>query len=181
LAPCSEATRASKAATGPPGGLGNPGAAARSPPAAARVAEGHDRSHLRRPRLGRRPYAVERGSGPEDDPPAAAGARPLGLHPTTPEVESARRLGFVPTRLVVAPDGDAACALHDHQLTRLGLDGGPDRSVARPERGPALAVTRDRVYVSSAYGPELWAFRPRDGRLVATIRVGQVPAELLSS
>jgi hypothetical protein len=80
----------------------------------------------------------------------------------------------------VAPDGDAVYALHDHHLTRLGLDGGPDRSVALPERGLALAVTRERVYVSSAYGPELWAFRPRDGRLVATIRVGQVPADLVT-
>jgi len=52
--------------------------------------------------------------------------------------------------------------------------------VALPERGLALAVTRERVYVSSAYGPELWAFRPRDGRLVATIRVGQVPADLVT-
>ena len=132
-------------------------------------------------RLGRRLYAVERLSGPEDEPPATAGARLLGLHPTTLEVESERRLGFVPTRLVVAPDGDAAYALHDHRLTRLGLDGGPDWSVALPERGLALAVTRDRVYVSSAYGPELWAVRRRDGRLVATIRVGQVAPDLLTS
>jgi len=80
----------------------------------------------------------------------------------------------------VAPDGDAVYALHIHHLTRLGLDGGPDRSVALPGRGLALAVTRSRVYVSSAYGPELWAFRPRDGRLVATIRVGQVPADLVT-
>ena len=132
-------------------------------------------------RLGRRLYAVERLSGPEDDPPAAVGARLLGLHPTTLEVESERRLAFVPARLVVAPDGDAVYALHDHRLTRLGLDGGPDRSVALPERGLALAVTRERVYVSSAYGPELWAFRRRDGRLVATIRVGQVAADLVTS
>jgi hypothetical protein len=129
-------------------------------------------------RLGRRLYAVERLSGPEDEPPAAVGARLLGLHPTTLEVESERRLDFVPSRLVVAPDGDVAYALHDHQLTRLGLDGSPDRSVTLPERGLALAVTRERVYVSSAYGPELWAVRRRDGRLLATLRVGQVPADL---
>ena len=88
----------------------------------------------------------------------------LGLHPTTLEVESERRLDFVPARLVVAPDGDVAYALHDHRLTRLGLAGGPDRSVALPERGLALAVGRDRVYVSSASSGEVWAFRRPDGR-----------------
>jgi hypothetical protein len=96
-------------------------------------------------------------------------------------VECERRVGFVPARLVVAPDGDVAYALHDHRVTRLGLAGGPDRSVVLPERGLALAVTRDRLYVSSAYGPELWAFRRRDGRLVGTIRVGQVATDLLAS
>ena len=132
-------------------------------------------------RQGRRLYAVEHLSGPEDDPPQAAGARLLGLHPTTLEVESERLLDVAPTRLVVAPEGDAAYALHDHRLTRLGLDGGPDRSLALPEPGLALAVTRDRVYVSSASGPELWAFRRRDGRLVATLRVGASAADLLVS
>ena len=81
----------------------------------------------------------------------------------------------------MAPDGDVAYALHDLSLTRLGLAGGPDRSVALPERGLALAVARDRVYVSSAYGPELWAFRRRDGRLVATLRVGPSAADLVLS
>jgi hypothetical protein len=132
-------------------------------------------------RLGRRLYVVERLSSPLDDPPGPPRGRLLGLHPTTLEVESDRPLDALPTRLVVAADGDAAYALHDHTLTRLGLDGGPDRSVALPERGLALAVTRDRVYVSSAYGPELWAFRRRDGRLVATIRVGQVATDLITS
>ena len=132
-------------------------------------------------RLGRRLYAIERLAGPEDEPPAAVGARLLGLHPTTLEVESERRLDFVPTRLAVAPDGDVAYALHDHRLTRLGLAGGPDRSVALPERGLALAVAGDRVYVSSAYGPQLWAFRPRDGRLLATLPVGAPATALLGS
>ena len=132
-------------------------------------------------RQGRRLYAIERLSGPEDDPPAAAGARLLGLHPTTLEVESERLLGFVPTRLVVAPDGDVAYALHDLSLTRLGLDGGPDRSVALPERGLALAVGRDQVYVSSASGAEVWAFRRRDGRLLATLPGGASAADLLWS
>ena len=36
----------------------------------------------------RRLYAVERLSGPEDEPPAPVRARLLGLHPTTLEVES---------------------------------------------------------------------------------------------
>jgi hypothetical protein len=127
----------------------------------------------------RRLYAVERLSSPEDEPPAPVRARLLGLHPTTLEVESARPLDFVPTRLAVAPDGEVAYALHDHTLTRLGPAGGPDRSVALPERGLALAVGRERVYVSSASGREVWAFRRRDGRLVATLRVGQVPTDLL--
>ena len=105
----------------------------------------------------------------------------LGLHPTTLEVESARPFGGGLQRLAVAPDGDAAYALHDATLTRLGLAGGPDRSVALPGRGRAPAVTRDRVYVSSASGPELWAVRRRDGRLVATLPVGRAAAELLLS
>jgi hypothetical protein len=129
----------------------------------------------------RRLYAVERLSGPEDEPPAPVRARLLGLHPATLEVESARPLGFVPTRLVVAPDGEVAYALHDRTLTRLGPAGGPDRSVALPERGLALAVGRERVYVSSAYGREVWALRRRDGRLVATLRAGRSPADLLVS
>ena len=104
----------------------------------------------------------------------------LGLHPATLELESERPLDVVPVRLVVAPDGDAAYALHDHSLTRVDLAGGGDRRLALlPARGLALAVAGDRVYVSSAYGPELWAFRRRDGRLVATLRVGQVPTDLL--
>ena len=105
-------------------------------------------------RLGRRLYAVERLAGPEDDPPRAAGARLLGLHPTTLEVESERPLDFVPARLVVAPDGDVAYALHDHRLTRLGLAGGPDRSVALPARGLALAV-------AARPGVRLQRLRPR--------------------
>jgi hypothetical protein len=132
-------------------------------------------------RQGRRLYAVERRSGPEDDPPQVEGARLLGLHPATLEIESERPLPFVPARLVVAPEGDAAYALHGHHLTRLALAGGPDGSVALPERGLALAVGRDRVYVSSAYGPQVWAFRRRDGRLVATLRAGPAPADLLLS
>jgi hypothetical protein len=132
--------------------------------------------------LGRRLYAVERLAGPEDE---AAGPPPrgrvLGLHPTTLEVESARPLDGGPQRLAVAPDGEAAYALTDGTLTRLGLAGEPDRSVVLPGRGLALAVTRDRVYVSSAHGPELWAVRRRDGRLVATLPVGRFAAELLLS
>ena len=81
----------------------------------------------------------------------------------------------------MAPDGEVAYALHDHTLTRLGPTGGSDRSVALPERGLALAVGHERVYVSSAYGREVWAFRRRDGRLVATLPVGQSPADLLVS
>jgi hypothetical protein len=105
------------------------------------------------------------------------------VHPVQPGARpgSERDLAFVPTRLVVAPGGEAAYALHGHRLTRLGLAGGPDRSVALPERGLALAVGRERVYVSSAYGPEVWAFRRRDGLLVATIRAGQSPADLVTS
>jgi hypothetical protein len=129
--------------------------------------------------LGRRLYAVERLAGPEDEAPGGTWARLLGLHPATLEVERERPLDAVPTRLAVAPDGEVAYALHDFTLTRLGLAGGPDRSVALPGRGLALAVAGDRVYVSSASGPELWAFRRRDGRLVATLRVGQVPTDLL--
>jgi hypothetical protein len=129
----------------------------------------------------RRLYAVERLSSPEDEPPAPVRARLLGLHPATLEVESARPLDFVPTRLVVAPDGEVAYALHDRTLTRLGPTGGPDRSVALPERGLALAVGRERVYVSNAYGREVWAFRRRDGRLVATLRAGLSPADLVTS
>ena len=53
--------------------------------------------------------------------------------------------------------------------------------MALPERGLALAVTRDQVYVSSAYGREVWAFRRRDGRLVATLRTGLSPADLVTS
>jgi hypothetical protein len=37
------------------------------------------------------------------------------------------------------------------------------------------------VYATSTYGRGVWAFRRRDGRLVATIRVGPVPADLLLS
>jgi hypothetical protein len=58
-------------------------------------------------------------------------------------------------RLAVAPDGETAYALHNGTLTRLGLAGEPDRSVALPGRGLAMAVARDRVSVSSASGPEL--------------------------
>jgi DNA-binding beta-propeller fold protein YncE len=133
-------------------------------------------------RLGRRLYAVERLAGPEDDPPSPPRVRLLGLHPTTLAVESERPLDGLPTRLVVAPDGDVAYALLDHSLTRLGLDGGPDRRLALlPERGLALAVAGDRVYVTSASGPELWAFRRRDGRRVATLPVGRFAADLLVS
>ena len=81
----------------------------------------------------------------------------------------------------MAPDGEAAYALHDGTLICLGLAGEADRSVALPGRGLALAVTRDRVYVSSAYGPELWAVRRRDGRLVATLPVGAPATDLLGS
>jgi hypothetical protein len=105
----------------------------------------------------------------------------LGLNPTTLDLESERRLDVVPARLVVAPDGDAAYALHDHTLTRVDLAGGPDRSVALPARGLALAVGRNRVYVSSASSGELWAFRRWDGRLVATLPVGRFATELLVS
>ena len=132
-------------------------------------------------RLGPRLYGVERLAGAEDESASPGGARLLGLHPTTLEVESERRLDFVPARLVVAPDGDVAYALHDHRLTRLGLAGGADRSVALPARGLALAVGRDRVYVSSASSGEVWAFRRRDGRLVATLPVGRFATELLVS
>ena len=131
--------------------------------------------------LGRRLYAVERRAGPEDEAAGPPRGRVLGLHPTTLEVESARPLDGGPQRLAVAPDGEAAYALTDGTLTRLGLAGGPDRSVVLPGRGLALAVTRDRVYVSSAYGPELWAFRRRDGRLVATLPVGAPATDLLGS
>jgi hypothetical protein len=118
-------------------------------------------------RLGQRLYAVERlaGPGPEDDPPLPPRARLLGLHPTTLELESARPLDAAPARLVVAADGAAAYALRDHALVRLdlaGAGGGADRRLARlPARGLALAVAGDRVYVSSAHGRELWAFRRR--------------------
>jgi hypothetical protein len=81
----------------------------------------------------------------------------------------------------VAPDGAAAYALRGHALTCLALAGGSDRSMTLPERGLALAVGRDRVYVSSAYGREVWALRRRDGRLVATIRIGQAATDLLAS
>ena len=136
-------------------------------------------------RLGHRLYAVERLAGPEDEPPRPPRARLLGLHPTTLALESERLLDFLPMRLAVAPDGDAAYALHDHALTRVDLAGGgvgDDRCLALlPERGLALAVAGDRVYVSSASGPELWAFRRRDGRLVATLPVGRAAADLLVS
>ena len=133
-------------------------------------------------RLGRRLYAVERLAGPEDEPPRPPRARVLGLHPTTLEVESERPLDVLPTRLAVAADGAAAYALHDHSVTRLGLAGGPDRRLALlPARGLALAVAGDRVYVSSAYGPELWAFRRHDGRLLATLPVGAPATDLLGS
>jgi DNA-binding beta-propeller fold protein YncE len=134
-------------------------------------------------RLGHRLYAVERLAGPEDEPPRPPRARLLGLHTATLELESARLLDFLPVRLAVAPDGDAAYALHDHALTRVDLAGGGaggDRRLARlPAQGLALAVAGDRVYVTSAYGRDVWAFRRRDGRLVATLPVGAVPADLL--
>jgi hypothetical protein len=133
-------------------------------------------------RLGHRLYAVERLSGPEDDLSAPPRARLLGLHPATLDLESERPLDVVPTRLVVAPDGDAAYTLHEHALTRVDLAGGADRRLAYlPARGLALAVVGDRVYVSSAYGPELWAVRRRDGRLVATLPVGRYAIDLLTS
>jgi hypothetical protein len=131
--------------------------------------------------LGRRLYAVERRPGVEDEAMGPTRVRVLGLHPTTLEVESERLLDGDLQRLAVAPGGDVAYALHDAALTRLDLAGGPDRSVALPGRGLALAVTRDRVYVSSAFRPELWAVRRRDGRLVATLPVGRPAAELLVS
>ena len=52
--------------------------------------------------------------------------------------------------------------------------------MALPERGLALAVGRERVYVSSAYGREVWAFRRRDGRLVATLFVCRPATDLLT-
>jgi hypothetical protein len=131
-------------------------------------------------RLGRRAYGVERLAALEDEPAAPASARLLGLHPTTLDVESDRPLPFVPERLVLAPDGDTAYELRDHLLTRLGLDGGPDAAVELPGQGLALAVTRERVYVSSAYGRELWAFRRRDGGLVDTLRVGRAAADAVT-
>jgi hypothetical protein len=137
-------------------------------------------------RLGHRLYAVERLSGPEDESMAPPRARVLGLHPTTLEVESERPLDAVPARLVVAADGAAAYVLDDHALTRVDLAGGGGRGADRrlawlPGQGHGLAVAGDRVYVSSASGRAVWAFRRRDGRLVATLRVGQVPADLLLS
>ena len=50
-----------------------------------------------------------------------------------------------------------------------------------PEQSLALAVAGDRIYVSSAYGRGLWAFRRRDGRLLATLPVGAAAADLLWS
>ena len=50
--------------------------------------------------------------------------------------------------------------------------------MALPGRGLALAVARDWVYVLSAFRPELWAFRRRAGRLVATLPVARLAAEL---
>ena len=106
----------------------------------------------------------------------------LGLNPVTLDLESEQPLDFVPTRLVVAADGAAAYALHDDTVTRVDLAGGAARRLARlPAGGLALAVAGDRVYVTSAAGPELWAFRRRDGRLLATLSVGRSAADLLTS
>ena len=136
--------------------------------------------------LGDRVYGVERPVGAEDAPPPPPHARLFGLDPTTLALESERPLDFVPVRLVVAADGTTAYALHDHSLTRVDLAGGGaggagQRLARLPELGLALAVAGDRVYVTSASGRDVWAFRRRDGRLVATLPVGPIPADLLLS
>ena len=106
----------------------------------------------------------------------------VGCWPSTLEVESERPLDVLPARLAVAAVGEAAYALHDDSVTRLGLAGGPDRRLALlPARGLALAVAGDRVYVSGAFRSELWAFRRRDGRLLATLPVGAPATDLLGS
>ena len=93
---------------------------------------------------------------------------------------SAAQAPPAPEPVRVAEAFTAAWNAHDLPAVLALL--APD-AVVRERQGPVpphVWDTRDRVYVSSAYGPEMWAFRRRDGRLVATIRVGQVPADLVT-
>jgi hypothetical protein len=139
-------------------------------------------------RLGQRLYVVETFSRrPEDDgdpTPALYRGRLLGLDPTTLAVESENPLPEAPNWLAVAPEGDAAYLLGPgswQEVIRLDLlSGAATRLTMLPGKGSAggLAVTEERVYVSDAFGHELWAFDRRRGRLVQTVPVGRGPLEI---
>jgi DNA-binding beta-propeller fold protein YncE len=127
-------------------------------------------------------YAVVIQQDEGHDPPTVYHTRLLGLNPASLEVESERPLGFVPRRLAVAPDGDHAYALLDHAVVRLPLAdaAGADALLAvLPGRGYDLAVVLDRVYVSNAYGSELWAVDARREGPVRPIPVGGRPTGLM--
>jgi DNA-binding beta-propeller fold protein YncE len=112
------------------------------------------------------------------DPPIAYHARLLGLNPASLDVESERPLGFWPRRLVVAPDGDHVYALLERSVVRLALadpSGAGTLAVPLPGIGFDLAVTRDRLYVSNAFGSELWAFDRRRNWPARPVPVGHHP------
>ena len=97
-------------------------------------------------RRGQRLYVVDAEPGPEGDYAAGGRWRLLGLDPLSLDVESEFALGFLPNRLVIAPDGDYAYALAqpNHAVRQIDLAHGAQRVVVAtlPGTGLGLAVTR---------------------------------------
>jgi hypothetical protein len=127
---------------------------------------------------GRRLYAVETLSRPEDELPGAYRGRLVGFDALTLAPEGELPLPAPPGRVAFAPDGSAAYALAAFGTELLRLDpvaGTVTRLAELPGRAVTLAVARDRIYVPDPYGSAVWALDRRRGRLVRTIPVGRSP------
>ncbi|HEX2038017.1 MAG TPA: hypothetical protein VHS99_27910 [Chloroflexota bacterium] len=142
-------------------------------------------------RSGRRVYVVVAAPGasaaPSDDYQRqtilADGWQLLGLQLTTLDLASEQPIPFLPSHLVVAPDGEYAYAFVGggglsprSTLMELNLLTGASRRLGHvPGPGSGgLAVTERRLYVPNPDGREVWV-GDRRGRTLATIGVGRHP------
>jgi DNA-binding beta-propeller fold protein YncE len=127
-------------------------------------------------------YSVESRGGPELDPPEPITVRLTAFDPTTLLLPAAvYPVDGLPAHLAFAPAGDTVYALESYDVVTVDLRSGQTRLLARlPERGLALTVDAERVYVATAYGSTVETVDVASGKRGRPLPVGRGPVAVVS-